>query len=101
MKGKLMFVLGAAVGYILGSRAGQEHYDKIKEQAKNVWENPTVQEKVSAAETKIGDVIKEQGSNVAGKVTETVKNKLSSAESGDDEMRPTEPYPPAPPPSSN
>src|SRR5690625_5930787 len=34
MKGKVAFALGAVVGYVLGSRAGREHYEKIKDQAK-------------------------------------------------------------------
>ncbi|MGC0144038.1 YtxH domain-containing protein [Pseudactinotalea sp. Z1732] len=100
MKGKVGFVLGAAVGYLLGTRAGQEHYDKIKAQAKNVWENPTVQEKVSAAESKVGEVMREQGSHVAGKITDTVKSKFGSDSSvgSEDVQAPAEPYPPAPRP---
>ncbi len=80
MKGKALFIVGVAVGYLLGSRAGTEHYEKVKQQAKDFWENPNVQEKVSAAEAKIGEVVKEQGSNLADKVSETVKDKLNSSE---------------------
>lgn len=102
MKGKVLFVLGAAVGYLLGSRAGQEHYEKVKAQAKTVWENPAVQEKVSAAESKIGDVVREQGANVAEKITDTVKSTFSSdpgsSVGAEDVQAPAEPYPPAPPP---
>ena len=83
MKGKALFILGVAVGYVLGSRAGREQYEKVKAQAKDVWESPAVQEKVAAAEAKIGDVVREQGAQVADKVSESVKGFASSAGSDD------------------
>lgn len=43
MKGKLAFVLGAAVGYVLGTRAGRERYEQIKRGAQQVWETEPVQ----------------------------------------------------------
>ncbi|WP_326828566.1 YtxH domain-containing protein [Streptosporangium sp. NBC_01810] len=66
MRYRLMFGVGFASGYILGSRAGRERYEQIKRMAQRVVDNPTVQEtaglmgaKVSratgAARTKVGD----------------------------------------------
>lgn len=43
MKGKLAFILGAAVGYVLGTRAGRERYEQIKRGAQRVWETEPVQ----------------------------------------------------------
>lgn len=43
MKGKIAFVLGATVGYVLGSRAGRERYEQIKRGAQQVWETEPVQ----------------------------------------------------------
>ncbi|GAA1779116.1 YtxH domain-containing protein [Leucobacter iarius] len=43
MKGKIAFVLGAAVGYVLGTRAGRERYEQIKRGAQTVWNTPPVQ----------------------------------------------------------
>ena len=43
MKGKIAFVLGAAVGYVLGSRAGRGRYEQIKRGAQNVWNTEPVQ----------------------------------------------------------
>lgn len=37
MRGKLIFVAGAAVGYVLGSRAGHGRYDQIAAGASKVW----------------------------------------------------------------
>ena len=44
MRYRLMFGVGLAVGYILGSRAGRERYEQIKRMAQRVSDNPRVQE---------------------------------------------------------
>lgn len=90
MKGKVAFVAGAAVGFLLGSRAGREPYEKAKEQARNMWEKPAVQERVSAA----GDAVREQGSQVAGKVKDRFGSESSSG--ADEVQAPSDPYPPPP-----
>lgn len=46
MKGKIAFVLGAAVGYVLGSRAGRQRYEQIKRGAQSVWNTEPVQKGV-------------------------------------------------------
>ncbi|GAA2870345.1 YtxH domain-containing protein [Streptosporangium fragile] len=69
MRYRLMFGVGLAIGYILGSRAGRERYEQIKRMAQRVSDNPSVQEaaglvgaKVSqatgVARTKVSDVAK-------------------------------------------
>jgi oxygen-dependent protoporphyrinogen oxidase len=50
MRGKLLFVAGAAVGYVLGARAGRKRYEQIKSAAAKVWESPGVQKQVNAVE---------------------------------------------------
>lgn len=60
MRGKLLFVTGAAVGYVLGTRAGRKRYEQMKSAALKVWESPGVQKQVNAVEDfvaeKIGEV---------------------------------------------
>jgi hypothetical protein len=46
MKGKVGLVIGLAAGYVLGSRAGRERYNQIKEQVLKVWNTDQVQEQV-------------------------------------------------------
>ncbi len=50
MKGRVALLTGAAVGYVLGTRAGRERYEQIKTQARGIWQSPTVQEKASQAQ---------------------------------------------------
>ena len=47
--GKAAFVLGAAVGYVLGARAGRKRYEQIKGQAARVWNTDPVQHRVGDA----------------------------------------------------
>ncbi|WP_295120289.1 hypothetical protein [uncultured Leifsonia sp.] len=60
MRGKLLFVTGAAVGYVLGTRAGRKRYEQMRSAALKVWESPGVQKQVNAVEDfvaeKIGEV---------------------------------------------
>lgn len=60
MKGKIAFVLGAAVGYVLGSRAGRERYEQIKNGAQTLWHTAPVQRGVGAvrdvAQTRVDDL---------------------------------------------
>ena len=44
MRRLLWFAGGAAIGYVLGSRAGRDSYDEIVSTARKVWDHPTVQE---------------------------------------------------------
>ncbi|WP_223693326.1 YtxH domain-containing protein [Leifsonia poae] len=60
MRGKILFVAGAAVGYVLGARAGRKRYEQIKSTATKVWESPGIQKQVVAVEdfvaAKVGDL---------------------------------------------
>jgi hypothetical protein len=49
MKGKAGLVVGLAVGYVLGARAGRERYEQIKEQWLKLYNLAPVQEQVAKA----------------------------------------------------
>ena len=55
MKGKIAFILGAAVGYVLGSRAGRQRYEQIKRGAQKVWQTEPVQRGVAVVRGAIDD----------------------------------------------
>ncbi len=46
MRGKAGLVVGLAVGYVLGTRAGRERYEQIRTQWLKVWNLDPVQEQV-------------------------------------------------------
>ena len=60
MKGKFLFVVGLGVGYVLGTRAGRERYEQIRQAAEDLWNQPKVQEGVGTvkdfAMSRVGDV---------------------------------------------
>jgi acetoin utilization deacetylase AcuC-like enzyme len=47
MRGKAGLVIGLAAGYVLGTRAGRERYEQIKEQAEKIWHLEPVQKQVA------------------------------------------------------
>jgi hypothetical protein len=75
MKGKILFVAGAALGYVLGARAGRSAYVKIKSQAESLWENPSVQKTVHQAE----DFVKENAPAVGKKLQSAAGDAASAA----------------------
>lgn len=69
MKGKILFVAGLGLGYILGTRAGREKYEQLKAQALKVWNDPRVQKQVDAVE----DFVKDKAPEVADFVSDNAK----------------------------
>ncbi len=60
MRGKLLFITGGVVGYVLGTRAGRKRYDQIKTAANTLWQAEPVQRRVTEARDfaldRLGDV---------------------------------------------
>jgi hypothetical protein len=56
MRGKAGLVIGLAIGYVLGTRAGRERYEQIKTQWLKVWNAEPVQAQVG----KVKDFAKSQ-----------------------------------------
>lgn len=76
---KLALLVGAGIGYVLGTRAGRERYDQIAEKASKLWGDPRVQQKVEEVRT--------HAPEMANKVSESAKSvtdKAKSKVSGDD-----------------
>jgi hypothetical protein len=74
MKGKLAFVLGAGVGYVLGTRAGRAQFEKIKGWASEAWHDPRVQSTVDGLESSATQFAKDQGSALKDKAVDAVKS---------------------------
>lgn len=73
---KLLLLVGAGIGYVLGARAGRERYDQIADQANKLWTDPRVQTKVEEAKAKAPEVAHLVGEEVKAKVDE-VKAKVT------------------------
>ncbi|MEO8260937.1 MAG: hypothetical protein ABI566_00095 [Pseudolysinimonas sp.] len=69
MKGKILFVAGLGLGYVLGTRAGREKYDELRSAALKVWNDPRVQKQVDAVE----DFVKDKAPEVADFVSDNAK----------------------------
>lgn len=85
MKNKLVLLTGVAIGYVLGTRAGREQYDKLREQAKALWSSPTVQQQVHAAQDAVrehGPTVAEAAKEKAGEAARTAKEKVRSSDNG-------------------
>ena len=59
MRGKFLFIVGLAIGYVFGTRAGRKRYEQIKSAAQNIWESEPVQWSVKQAQDAVGDVAEE------------------------------------------
>ncbi|WP_026551844.1 YtxH domain-containing protein [Arthrobacter sp. H20] len=87
MKNKLVFAAGMAAGYVLGSRAGRDSYEKLKTKADELWNNPKVQETVadttSTLKHKMPEV-QEQAGGAVKKAKESVSGALHRSDKADD-----------------
>jgi hypothetical protein len=83
MMKKMSLLVAGGIGYVLGTRAGRERYEQIKNLAVKVKDNPTVQEKAHQAT----DVAKAQAPVVKEKITnatEAAKSKVGGGSSSSD-----------------
>jgi hypothetical protein len=80
MRYRLTFLVGLAVGYVVGTRAGRERYEQMVKAARKVAENPTVQQTARNAGSKATEFTKAAGQKAAERVpklTETAKTSAS------------------------
>lgn len=90
MKTKLATGLGLAAGYILGTRAGRDRYEKIKHKTTDLWNDPRVQDKVHTAEDAVKDKAHDAGETLKEKsheASETLKEKVHHAEDGSADLQ--------------
>ncbi|CAL9414404.1 MULTISPECIES: YtxH domain-containing protein [Streptomyces] len=68
MRYRLTFVVGVAVGYVFGTRAGREKYEQLREKARKFAENPAVRNAYESAA--------HNGREMAGKALSTVSDRV-------------------------
>ncbi|MFG1943776.1 YtxH domain-containing protein [Nonomuraea sp. NPDC048826] len=88
MRYRMPFVMGLAVGYVLGSRAGRERYEQIKRTAQRVADNPRVQEAAGVMGAKASQVGEMARSKMSGPLQDKMpfgkKDKAGTAGTGAD-----------------
>ncbi len=75
MRGKVMFLSGLAAGFVLGSRAGRQAYDRLVINARKVAEQPTVREAAGVA--------KAQATKLYGQGKDLASEKLGNTKFGE------------------
>ncbi|WP_349829163.1 hypothetical protein [Brevibacterium litoralis] len=71
MKKRLVLLAGLGAGFILGSRAGRQSYERLKTQVENLWSDPKVQDGVHRATDAVKDRV---GPDVVDRVQSTVQS---------------------------
>ena len=69
MKGKLTLLAGAAIGYVLGAKAGRQRYEQIIGRATKAWSSDPVQVKVETAK----EAVRTKAPMIADKVSAVAK----------------------------
>lgn len=89
MRGKLLFITGGMIGYVLGARAGRKRYDQIAAAATDLWNAKPVQRRVTEvrdfALEAVGDVpsqLFEAGKKAGKKVYAAVQDKTERGKAG-------------------
>lgn len=89
MQGRIMFVAGAAVGYVLGSRAGRRRYEQIKSAADRVWNDRNVQKGVNEVVGTVQGFVKEKAPEVQDAVVGQAKKLSAKVKKADDDGAPS------------
>lgn len=84
MKGKLAFVLGAGIGYVVGTRGGRQQFERIKGWASDAWHDPRVQSTVEDLESSAARFAKDQGAVLKDKAVNAVKSAVSRSDADED-----------------
>ena len=69
MMGKLSLLAGAALGYVLGAKAGHRRYEQIVGRASKAWSSDPVQVKIETAK----EAVRTKAPFIAEKVNEAAK----------------------------
>ncbi len=103
MAGKFLFLVGGAVGYVLGARAGRDRYETMKAQADALWHDPRVQDsvergtqmakdrapdlqaKVAGAASQAAHVVKDKAPDVSHKLSDAAQNVRGKSKPGSEQ----------------
>jgi len=81
MRGKVMFLGGLAVGYVLGTREGRERYNQLVATGRKILDHPTVQEARGVVQAQANKLYTEGKDVVSDKLGQTrIGERLATAQ---------------------
>jgi hypothetical protein len=85
MRGKVMFVAGAAVGFVLGTKAGRERYEDMKNAAKKLLDSPSVHEATGVVQSQASKLYAQGKDTLAStNVTDRLRHPLGTKKNDTD-----------------
>lgn len=87
MKARMMFMAGAAIGYVMGTKAGRERYEQIKRLSQQVSENPNVQDAAGKLRAK-GEEFAGAARGKAGQLKERVPEQMPGRHKATEDEQP-------------
>ncbi|MBY8887881.1 YtxH domain-containing protein [Streptomyces sp. PTM05] len=77
MRYRLTFISGAAVGYVLGARAGRDRYEQLRKTAQRFAQNPAVRNTVESASTNGRAFARKAAGSLADKAGERLPDSVT------------------------
>jgi hypothetical protein len=77
MRYRLTFFAGLALGYVLGTRAGRDQYERLRKAARSVTQNPAVRNTAEATA--------QQTRQYAGKAYHSLRDRRSASAAAEDD----------------
>ena len=74
---KLTFLAGLAIGYVLGTRAGRERYEQLRQTARDLSQTQAVQSATRNAKAAAGSAASKAGHAFADKVGDRLPNAVT------------------------
>jgi len=82
---KTGMIIGFGVGYVLGTKAGRERYEELRQSWQELTGNPRIQEAVERGKDLVGTGMRESLTAVQGgveKAADAVKDRLDKDDAG-------------------
>jgi hypothetical protein len=86
MRYRFAFVVGLAIGYVLGAKAGRERYEQLRKLARKAADSPAVQQAAAALQAQAAGYAKSAKGKVGGALHDRVpgmRHRDSNGHTGD------------------
>jgi hypothetical protein len=90
VKKRLILLAGVGVGFVLGSRAGRQSYEKLKNQVEEWWSDPRVQDSIHKATETVREqapAVADKVQSVAGSAAGSVQGKVEDFKAGREQKK--------------